>query len=274
MSPTSWRNSSDDSVSGAVLRKLLENPIDVGYSAAAMARPYRVWQRVSVFALCVFFGAGGVWATHALRAPAEAAATARETLTTQVSNRISEIETRTQYNDELTAQIDEARAALGGTNVDLNPLADAGAASGVTAVTGPGISIELDDSDATSSEGRVKDFDFQVLINALWASGAEAIAIDGERIGPTTSVRTAGQAILVNLKPLNPPYTITAIGDPTKLQGAFARTRGSAHLAGLRDILGIGVNIEAHQHLEMDASPQTRLRYAQPEGDVPEKVAK
>ena len=79
------------------------------------------------------------------------------------------------------------------------------------AVTGPGITVTLDDSaDAVSGsdpargssgfeEGRVSAADLQIVSNGLWAAGAEAISINGQRLTTRSAIRFAGQAILVDL---------------------------------------------------------------------------
>ena len=55
-----------------------------------------------------------------------------------------------------------------------------------------------------------------MVVNALWAAGAEAISVNGQRIGPDTFVRTAGSAILVNVTPVSSPYEVAAIGTRTR----------------------------------------------------------
>ena len=62
--------------------------------------------------------------------------------------------------------------------------------------------------------GRVQDGDLQLVVNALWAAGAEAVSINGQRLGPTTAIRFAGEAVLVDFRPVTSPYEISAIGDP------------------------------------------------------------
>ncbi|WP_083602923.1 DUF881 domain-containing protein [Bowdeniella nasicola] len=264
--PSSWHRRSSPSVSGAVLRKMLEDPIDVGYSAAAKSRPYPPWQRATVFFLSAIIGASGIWSVNALRAPRDASAAARENLANQVDERVAELDAHTKKNFELSEQIEQTRKqVINEAPLITDQLAATGAASGVVPVTGPGITLTLNDKDTERPEARLKDFDFQVVINSLWAAGAEAIAINGQRIGPTTAIRNAGQAVLVNLIPLNPPYEVSAVGDPTALQAAFAKTRGSAHLAGLRDMFGVSVEITSHDELTLPAAQQIRLRYVSTE---------
>ena len=91
--------------------------------------------------------------------------------------------------------------------------------SGLSAVQGFGYEIELNDAIKTDSLdidkldlARIYDSDVQLLVNALWATGAESIAINNRRLTSTSAIRSAGDAILVNYQPLLPPYKISAIG--------------------------------------------------------------
>ena len=91
--------------------------------------------------------------------------------------------------------------------------------SGLSAVQGFGYEIELSDAIKTDSLdidkldlARIYDSDVQLLVNALWATGAESIAINNRRLTSTSAIRSAGDAILVNYQPLLPPYKISAIG--------------------------------------------------------------
>src|SRR5699024_11863661 len=64
---------------------------------------------------------------------------------------------------------------------------------------------------SSGTVNRVTDGDLQIAVNGLWAAGAEAVAVNGQRVGPTTAIRTAGSAVLVDFRPLSPPYRITVV---------------------------------------------------------------
>lgn len=101
-----------------------------------------------------------------------------------------------------------------------------GILSGAVAVRGPGVKLVVNDAkEATqggdgnpretsgfSDTGRVRDRDMQRVINGLWESGAEAVSINGQRLTALSAIRAAGDAILVDNKPLVPPYTVLAVG--------------------------------------------------------------
>ncbi|MDQ1395050.1 MAG: hypothetical protein QOG64_309 [Acidimicrobiaceae bacterium] len=90
--------------------------------------------------------------------------------------------------------------------------------AGTTALKGPALIVRLADSSTppgdTTDAGayKIHDVDLQLVINALFAAGAEAVAVNGNRIVATTPIRAAGATIVVNFRPLNPPYRVVAIG--------------------------------------------------------------
>ncbi|WP_448072033.1 DUF881 domain-containing protein [Georgenia yuyongxinii] len=145
-----------------------------------------------------------------------------------------------------------------------------GIASGQTRVRGEGLVIELADSRAAqegapgTEDERVQDVDLQVLVNALWASGAEAIAIDGQRLGSTSAIRAAGQTILVNLAPVLSPYVVEVVGDPVDLQTELSRTAAANHLSVLRTTYDITVDVRAEDDLDLGGNPSRTVQFAEP----------
>ncbi len=130
--------------------------------------------------------------------------------------------------------------------------------TGYVMVEGPGAVVTLTDApvnpDAQDPElERVLDSDIQLTVNGLWAAGAEAIAINGQRLTAQTAIRSAGSAILVNYRPLKPPYRVEAIGPPD-LADRFGQTPDAAELQGVSEQFGIG--------LETSPVDQVRLRPA------------
>lgn len=90
--------------------------------------------------------------------------------------------------------------------------------AGTVPLRGPGVVVSLAPSDRPppSAEDagayRINDTDLQLVVNALWSAGAEAMAINDSRLVATTPIRSAGDTIVVNFRPLSPPYKVTAIG--------------------------------------------------------------
>ena len=100
--------------------------------------------------------------------------------------------------------------------------------AGTTAVEGRGIVISIDDTTVTKpdiaalndSAVLTHDVDLLMLVNELRAAGAEAIAINDQRVTAGTEIRCVGPVINVNKRQIGPPFVITAIGKPDDLAGA------------------------------------------------------
>lgn len=139
--------------------------------------------------------------------------------------------------------------------------------SGAVPVTGPGLRIVLADAPGSDEDPdtRVQDVDLQILVNGLWAGGAEAVAVNGQRLTSLTAIRSAGSAILVDLVPLIGPYAVEAIGDAAELQTSLARSAAGQHLATLRNTFGITAQVSSQRKLELPGSGTTTLQHA----DVP-----
>ena len=103
------------------------------------------------------------------------------------------------------------------------------AIAGLTAMRGPGVTVTLDDSNArnvpVSSDPNallIHDYDLRDVINVLWLAGAEAIAVNDERVVGNTSAYCVGSTVMVNTTRLSPPYTVRAIGEPATLAETLA----------------------------------------------------
>jgi uncharacterized protein YlxW (UPF0749 family) len=122
----------------------------------------------------------------------------------------------------LRSEVDQAQAAAGRLTTTEQQQASIedqlSLQAGSTAMSGPALVVQLADSSrhptdlAQASAYRVHDADLQLVVNALFAAGAEAVAVNSNRVVATTPIRGAGQTIVVNFRPLNPPYVVQGIG--------------------------------------------------------------
>jgi uncharacterized protein YlxW (UPF0749 family) len=258
-----------------LLTEVYRRPLDPGYAEAAArkahgtALPRTVRSVSSLVVIAVALGLGTTAATIALRQPASSAQRAREILESQIEERTSKAdELQTQITD-LTTQVGTLqKEVLGDDELALrdgsNPVA---VESGVVPVAGRGLRIELtdaptDDPDTQDPTLRVQDVDLQVVVNGLWAAGAEAIAVNGHRLTAMTAIRSAGDAVLVDLVPLSSPYKVDAIGDPVAMQPALARSSAGQHMSTLRTTYGIGVQMSSKAHLELPGTGPVTLHDA------------
>jgi uncharacterized protein YlxW (UPF0749 family) len=143
--------------------------------------------------------------------------------------------------------------------------------AGSVPVTGPGLRIVVNDAadPGRRGEGLVTDRDLQVLVNGLWESGAEAIAINGNRLGPLSAIRVAGEAITVNYRSLSAPYTVEAIGDPATLQARFIDTAAGQAWLDLQNNYGLRFDPSEREELTLPATPVQRLSSAKALGGLP-----
>ncbi|MEU9175182.1 DUF881 domain-containing protein [Streptomyces sp. NPDC048420] len=150
--------------------------------------------------------------------------------------------------------------------------------SGAAEVHGPGVKLVVNDAKEASTggdgnpretsgfsdTGRVRDRDMQRVVNGLWESGAEAVSINGQRLTALSAIRAAGDAILVDNKPLVPPYTVLAVGDGKRLSTRFQNSADGLYLHALQENYGIRTAISVEDDLRLPAAPSVIVRTAEP----------
>ncbi|WP_406830816.1 DUF881 domain-containing protein [Pedococcus sp. KACC 23699] len=267
-----------------LLTSMMERPLDPGYAAAAERRrtdgqpastgtmTFTVGVAALVVGLLLTLGA------VALRAPSTSAAKAKAQLVSQVEGRRAAVDREEANLRNLQAQVDRLRGqALGQTSTSLQTrLSALELASGAEALKGKGLVVVLDNAPGAAgssadgnprtstakTDGTVYSKDLQVVVNGLWQAGAEAISVNGQRLTSRSAIRFAGEAILVNYRPLARPYTITALGDPDSLQTSFAESSGGAYARALKENYGIRVSIDARSNLTVPAATALTVRDA------------
>lgn len=137
------------------------------------------------------------------------------------------------------------------------------AAAGLQAVRGPGLTVSLDDAprpkpgQAPASSNPddlvVHQQDVQSVVNALWAGGAEAMTLMGERVVSTSAVRCVGNTLLIQGRLVGPPFVVRAIGDPARLRAALAVEPGVALFQRYVDDYGLRYRVSASRSLRMPA---------------------
>lgn len=269
----------------AMLAELMNNHLDPGYAAAAERRavsqpPTGLTRRARTAATALTLLAAGVilavaYQTAVAKAPDAAAAKAG--LVSDIKRRTNSVEEMQDRADTLRGDVARDReAALADsaagqqTARDLRRLETA---TGLGSVTGPGLVVTVGDgpppADPVTGEptdelnlARVLDRDLQELVNVLWRAGAEAVTIDGQRLTPTSTIRLAGEAILVDLRPVSSPYEIKAIGDPEELNDRFTGSGVARRFRGYIQRYQMSFKVERARELELPASAGSPLTYA------------
>ncbi|MFB7775142.1 DUF881 domain-containing protein [Streptomyces bauhiniae] len=280
----------------SLITNVMDHSLDDGYAEAA-ARRKSLGEGGLPKTLRAKLGlAGGlVLAALVVTVGASQAHVAAPVVAKERQELIDRIDRETAAADKLESGVDRLRedvgarqrAALrqtGGSQADLVSLL-----SGATAVHGPGVKLVVNDAkeastggDGTnpresagfSDTGRVRDRDMQRVVNGLWASGAEAVSINGQRLTALSAIRAAGDAILVDNRPLVPPYTVLAVGDGQKLSTAFQNSADGLYLQALQDNFGIRTAISAEGDVRLPAAPSVIVRTAQPSAEQAEKTEK
>jgi len=230
-----------------IINELFRSPLDPGYTAhakiAAERRKPDSESRTRVpVALLVGLGLLGLLLTvAALQVPQDADLVSAERdalierITTE-SARTAELEqTISEMREENVAVQDRVLASeLVGIELS-ETMRQTQASLGLARVSGLGVIIELRDAEPGADgvlepTDRVLDKDLAMVVNGLWAAGAEAISINDERITPQSAIRRVEGVILVNYRPVAPPYEVRAIGDPRTLGPEFADGSGGAWL--------------------------------------------
>lgn len=162
---------------------------------------------------------------------------------------------------QLAAAVRSAQSSLGagGPLATVRGLEVLGAQ---TEVSGPGLTVVIDGSTASSGAGVLLDRDIQLLVNGLWSAGAEAITIGGVRLRSTSAIRQAGSAILVDNRPVFFPISIQAVGDPSTLHVKFVGTVGFGRFQTFVSLYGIRFDLSAQTALTLPAAGAPDLQYA------------
>jgi uncharacterized protein YlxW (UPF0749 family) len=265
-----------------LLVDLVTNTADAGYAAAAARRgkdaPRRWFDRPAVVFGCVLVGFTlAVAYVHTHRSAPEVAKVHKSLVARVKAAQASgdALETKAQQlNDEIAKAHQQALPGTSlGTRLQRTQLL-----AGATPVVGQGLAVQLADPpqpNATPSSGRpgttpidesqpLTDRDVRSVVNELWHDGAEAIAVNGVRLTPTSAIRFAGQAVLVDFAPITSPYTIDAIGDSDVLVTSFADSDVAGRYHTLTSVEDISFSWTQERALHLPATAAATPRYASP----------
>ncbi len=266
--------------SESLLRRLLDDTLDPAYEQAAERRASRPgaqkkprgWSRRLLLAACLMLiGALSTVVISQVRTSAPQRAELRQALIDDISEQRAAgdllQERLAEVRDEATRVRQQLLAATSQGQSALDELDRAESSAGLTAVQGPGLLVTLTDApapeDGGDNLGRILDRDIQSVVNELWAAGAEAVAIDGQRLGPTTSIRSAGQAILVDFRPITNPYLIEAIG-PAGMFDQLLESGAGRTLASYASAFGLGLDVRPDEQIELLPGTGAAVGQAEP----------
>ena len=146
---------------------------------------------------------------------------------------------------DIEAQGAGSAASIRALNDRLN---EARVAAGLLPLTGTGIVLKLEDStDPVPPGGNEADYlvgaaDLRAVLALLWQSGAEAIAINEERITSSSAIVDIGGSILVNAAYIAGPYQVSAIGPKNLFAQLSAAPGWQEFVRTRRGSFGIGIS--------------------------------
>ncbi len=176
-------------------------------------------------------------------------------------------DTLTERVERLRAEVDRATAGAGAADRRVAAAQRRARtlelAAGTAAVTGPSMSVTLDDAprsaDRVLPEGATPDDvvvhqqDIQGVVNALWAGGAEAMQIMDQRVIAKSAVRCVGNTLILQGRVYSPPFRITAIGDPQRLSDALDAAPGVQTFRYYVDTFGLAYEVERRSDVRLPA---------------------
>src|SRR6195952_5558906 len=260
-----------------LLESLVGDHLDPGYQAAADrrsagpdSRPSSARRSRTIAYLCsglIVVGLVLGIAAASTKDQAAGADQARRSLLQDIAAAQAKQSNLALDQSTLAAQIRSAQSALGagGPLQTVQRLEDLG---GLTAVTGPGLTVVIDGSTDSSGAGGILDRHIQLLVNGMWGAGGEAVSGGGVRPRTTSAIRQAGNAILVDNRPVFWPITIEAFGDPSTLPVNFVDTFGFGRFQTFVSLYGIRFDISAQTALTLAAGGEPDLQYASPAAPV------
>lgn len=130
---------------------------------------------------------------------------------------------------------------------------------GLTAVRGPGVVVTLTDAPPQGDSATdlndlvIHEQDLQAVINALWAGGAEAMSVNGQRVLATTAIRCVGNTLLLHGSVYSPPYQIRVVGDREGMTGALDHDEAVARFRRAVDEFGLGFAVAPVDGIEVPA---------------------
>lgn len=266
----------DDSL--RLIDDLTNRPMDPMFSDSRLDKrpksPFRVWStRVIVFIICIAVGFSGSIIVQILHT--DPRKEIRSSLAKELTQQTKHLNTLNSEVSSLRVKVENQSKKLANTTKD-DTLTYDEMATGTIPVTGPGITLTIANplaanSDTTSgslpreSSSNIRvvtDGDLQVFIQILWQAGAEAISINGYRLGVQTSVRTAGQTILVGVNQVQSPYKIQAIGDASALASAVGEKSQRSLYTTLKGA-GIYPQITTSKSITLEAASSSDISYAE-----------
>ena len=224
------------------------------------------WRPWTVLVPLTALGAGLLFATSASTAQGtDLRADRRLQLTELIARERAELRAAERAAGELRADVQLLAAQAAeedGLVAAVAPSPELQLAAGLVPVEGPAVSVTLDDAPRRPGRPVVSDNpddlvvhqqDVQAVVNALWAGGAEAMTLMGQRVVSTSAVRCVGNTVVLHGRVYSPPFVVTAVGDPDELTAALEREPGVQYFQTFVERFGLGYAVERERSVDLPA---------------------
>jgi uncharacterized protein YlxW (UPF0749 family) len=219
-----------------------------------------VWS-ILVPVLCLVAGIGFAVSVHAARGT-DLRSTNTGNLAGLVQSAEQDVHTQERAVVALQGQVSAAAAqagagnsAVAGEQAAVTPLQQP---AGLAAMYGPGMQVVLDDAPGPivgvdPNQLVVHQSDLQGVVNALWAGGAEAMSIAGQRVIATSAVRCVGNTLLLNGDVYSPPFRVVAIGPSAQMQKELDASPAVKLFKQAAEFYGLGYTVENQTRVDLPA---------------------
>lgn len=267
--PEDWPTGLPDRVTRPLLARITEESLDEDYRTVASRRTADGAPRSTrpgLVAGAVIGVIGVLIGIAAVQTSANAEVTdaSRATLTARVADERDQVEAQQQRIADLQEETITLQDELEQVTADQQEAAARRqrleVLTGYVAVRGEGIQVVV--SDRPDGSELVQDEDLALLVDGLWGAGAEAVAINDQRVTVLSGIRNRGIAILVGGRPVNPPFRVQAIGDRATLAADLLDTTHGQRFFDLADQLGFGYTMQNVDELLLPPARGPRLVHA------------
>jgi uncharacterized protein YlxW (UPF0749 family) len=244
-----------------------------------LRKPSRPWR---FLVPCMALGAGVLFSTSAETSQGTDLRSGRRLQLEQLINeRNASVKALDAKLRALRHQVDQATAAESrrdaGVAAEQSRVDRLRSPTGLSKLKGPGVVVSLDDAprgpDGALPPGAgpddvvVHQQDVQAVVNALWAGGADAMTIMGQRVVATSAVRCVGNTLLLQGRTYSPPFVIAAIGNPARLRSALSNEPGVILFRQYVDAYRLGYQVETKGEVTVPGfDGSLSLAYARPAG--------
>lgn len=240
----------------SLLDQIAESALDDDYYLVRAGRARRGWLSLLLVGVCVAaLSATITVAAVQARSTRPAGEIERQSLASDIEARRDTLAERQATADRLSAEVEKLRAAgsrTGGLSDDVR------AATAESGAEGSGLVLSIYPSTQDNLDGRVTASDLQILVNGLWYAGAEAISVDGRRLGALSSIRPFDGGITIDYRRIDPPYTVVALGDGDQLKTKFEAAPSGQYWRQRTDGTDVTLSMAPSSELEVPAAPTQR----------------